>query len=112
MTSGRVAVRGCGGGTRPSEAPADLGFVQAMDKVKTNVQLSLARNETSDHVHWHVPEAHYLESWGDARSYECTITIVQTMIQPLNDGKSGLEMLAAFSDSPAINTYEVVIGYW
>ena len=112
MNSGKVDVLVIVGGNPAYDAPADLGFVQAMDKVKTNVQLSLARNETSDHVHWHVPEAHYLESWGDARSYEGTITIIQPMIQPLHDGKSALEMLAAFGDNPALNGYEIVRGYW
>ncbi len=38
-----------------------------MGKVKRSVQLALFYNETSQLCQWHVPQAHYLESWSDAR---------------------------------------------
>ena len=45
---------------------------------------------------WHVPAAHYLESWSDARSARGTYTVVQPMILPLyQDCVSELELLLA-----------------
>ena len=41
---------------------------------------------------WHVPAAHYLESWGDARAYDGTISIVQPLIAPIFGGRSALEL--------------------
>ena len=51
-------------------APADLQFATAMRQVKMAVQLSTHADETSAHCHWHIPEAHYLESWSDVRAWD------------------------------------------
>ena len=60
-----------------------------LNKVKKlRVHLSEYKDETSSYCHWHIPLAHYLESWGDARSYDGTVSIVQPLIQPLYDGKT------------------------
>ena len=62
--------------------------------------------------HWHVPAAHYLESWGDTRSYDGTVTIMQPLIAPLYEGKTAHEMLAVFSDNYDRKPYEIVRSYW
>ena len=49
-------------------------------------------DETAELCHWHVPAAHYLESWGDARAYDGTIGIIQPLIAPLYDGNSAYEI--------------------
>ena len=36
------------------------------------VHHGLYQDETARLCHWHLPEAHYLESWSDARAYEGT----------------------------------------
>ena len=43
---------------------------------------------------WHVPQAHFLESWGDARSFDGTYSVVQPMIAPLHEGRTWIEILA------------------
>ena len=43
--------------------------------------------------HWHVPEAHYLESWSDARALDGTATIMQPLIAPLYGGRTAHEVL-------------------
>src|SRR5439155_22030230 len=48
------------GGNPAFTAPADLGFVEALAKVKLRAHLSLYQDETSALCHWHIPEAHFL----------------------------------------------------
>jgi anaerobic selenocysteine-containing dehydrogenase len=55
-----------------------------------------------------VPAAHYLESWGDTRSYDGTVTIMQPLIEPLYDGKTAHELLAVFSDQYDRKPYDIV----
>jgi Fe-S-cluster-containing dehydrogenase component len=83
-----------------------------LQKVKLRVHLSEYKDETTELCHWHVPAAHYLESWGDARSYDGTITIIQPLIEPLYDGKTPYELLAVFSDQYDRRPYDVVRAYW
>ena len=81
------------------DAPADLGFEEALQQVSRRIHLGLYENETSEFCHWNIPEAHYLESWGDARAYDGTVSLVQPLIEPLYDGKSALEVLSVFSEA-------------
>ncbi|HEX8335331.1 MAG TPA: 4Fe-4S dicluster domain-containing protein, partial [Pyrinomonadaceae bacterium] len=55
---------------------------------------------------------HYLETWGDARAYDGTVTIQQPLITPLYNGKSAYELLAAFTDNPDRRGYDIVRQYW
>ena len=82
------------GGNPVYDAPADLGFAGALGKVATTIHSSLYRDETSLQCTWHVPQAHFLESWGDARSYDGTYSIVQPMIEPLYGSRSIIELMA------------------
>lgn len=83
------------GGNPAYEAPGELNFSDAYKKAKWRVHLSEYQDETSFLSHWHVPQTHYLESWGDARAFDGTATIQQPLIAPLYAGKSALEFLAA-----------------
>ena len=76
------------GGNPAFAAPADLGFTDALAKVKLRVHLSQYQDETSALCHWHIPEAHFLESWSDCRAYDGTVTILQPLIAPLYGGKT------------------------
>jgi Fe-S-cluster-containing dehydrogenase component len=58
------------------------------------IRLGLYEDETSNQCKWHLPRAHYLESWGDARAWDGTAGIVQPLIMPLYNGKSIIEALA------------------
>ena len=65
------------------DAPADLGFAAAFAKLKTSIHLGLRADATAHAASWHIPAAHFLESWGDTRSCRGTYTVVQPMILPL-----------------------------
>src|SRR5450755_3357800 len=82
------------GGNPVFTAPADLAFGDALSKAKNSIHLSLYEDETSERCSWHLNAAHYLESWGDALSWNGTLSIVQPLIAPLHGGKSTLEIVA------------------
>lgn len=83
MNAGSVGALLILGGNPVFTAPVDLQFATAMGKVPFRVHLSLYDDETSAQCHWQIPEAHFLESWGDARAYDGTVSIVQPLIAPL-----------------------------
>ena len=85
------------GGNPVYNAPADLRLTkQRLDNVPFRVHVGLYQDETAEICHWHIPAKHYLESWGDARAYDGTVSIVQPLIQPLYDGKSPHEVAQLF----------------
>ncbi len=93
-------------------APADFKFAEAIQKVKLVVHSGLFFDETATLSKWHIPAAHYLEAWSDARSIDGTVSIVQPLIQPLYGGKSAHEVIATMSERPERNGYDVVREYW
>jgi molybdopterin-containing oxidoreductase family iron-sulfur binding subunit len=101
------------GGNPVYTTPADLKLDEKrMKKIPKCVHLSLYDDETSELCHWHIPETHYLEAWGDARSYDGTVSIIQPLIAPLYNGKSLHEFLAAFSERPERTSYQIVREFW
>jgi molybdopterin-containing oxidoreductase family iron-sulfur binding subunit len=93
-------------------APADLQFDQAIQKVALRMHTGLFFDETARLCQWHIPAAHYLEAWSDARTIDGTVSIVQPLIQPLYGGKSAHEIIATLSDRPERNGYDIVREYW
>jgi MoCo/4Fe-4S cofactor protein with predicted Tat translocation signal len=113
IDGGRVQTLVILGGNPVYNTPADLKLDQArMDKVKLRVHLSLYKDETSEFCHWNIPEAHYLESWSDTRSFDGTVSIVQPLIAPLYNGKSTHELLAVFSNQFDRKGYDIVREFW
>ncbi len=93
-------------------APADLHFGERLTKVGLRVHLGLYEDETSALCHWHGPAAHYLESWGDVRAYDGTVSILQPLIAPLYNGKSAHELLAGMLGQPDRSGHDIVQEYW
>ena len=69
-------------------------FAKALPKVGLSVHAGVYRDETSSLCRWHVPVAHYLETWADCRSWDGTATLAQPMIAPLFGGRSVPELLS------------------
>jgi molybdopterin-containing oxidoreductase family iron-sulfur binding subunit len=93
-------------------APADLDFATALERVPLRVHLGLYADETARLCHWHVPEAHYLESWGDVRAFDGTASIIQPLIAPLYGGRTPAELLAAFTGESGQSMHDLVRGRW
>ena len=100
------------GGDPVFDAPADFQFHSAMNKVPFRAHLSLYYNDTSMLSHWHVPEVHSLETWGDARAHDGTVSIVQPLIAPLYNGRSPIEVMGALIGGLDQSPYDAVRAYW
>jgi molybdopterin-containing oxidoreductase family iron-sulfur binding subunit len=92
--------------------PASSGFGDALRRAPLVVHLGQYYDETSRWSHWHIPEAHYLETWSDSRAYDGTATIQQPLTAPLYDGKSAHELLAFLLNNPYVSSHDIVKGYW
>jgi MoCo/4Fe-4S cofactor protein with predicted Tat translocation signal len=112
MAAGNVQLLLVLGGNPVFDAPADLGFAQAMRKVDLRVHVGLYDDETSALSHWHIPESHTLESWGDARAYDGTTTVIQPLIAPLYDSRSTYEVVDAFLGNSGRTNYDIIREYW
>jgi molybdopterin-containing oxidoreductase family iron-sulfur binding subunit len=93
-------------------APADLEFAAAFDKAKTVAHLGSHVDETGQLAHWHIPAAHFLESWSDARAHDGTVSIVQPMIDPLYGGKTAHHVFQALLNEPGLSPYDAVRETW
>jgi MoCo/4Fe-4S cofactor protein with predicted Tat translocation signal len=100
------------GGNPAYDAPGDLPFAQALANARLSVHLSLYNDETSRASTWHIPAAHALEGWGDLRAFDGTASLVQPLIEPLYDGKTDLEILAAMLGEADRTPYEIVRSFW
>ena len=76
------------------------------------MQYGLSVDETSLICGWHLPEAHYLETWSDARATDGTASIVQPLIEPLYDSRSPHELVAMLTDFQETPGRQIVRGYW
>ncbi len=74
-------------------SPGALKMGEALKKAKTLISASLFADETAQLSHWHLPLAHFLESWGDARAFDGTPGIVQPLIMPIFGARSEVALL-------------------
>ena len=101
------------GGTNPAyTAPADIDFAAAIKNVPFRFHFGTHPDETAVLCEWHVNEAHCLETWGDGRAYDGTVTIQQPLIAPLHGGRSAIELLAHLTRGPFREGREIVQAYW
>jgi Fe-S-cluster-containing dehydrogenase component len=112
MKAGTVQTLVVLGGNPVFDAPADLDFAAAMKKVPNTVALGHSVDETSAIATWHIPRAHFLESWGDARAVGGTISVVQPLILPLFGGKSDVELLGLIAGDADRPGYDIVRDTW
>ncbi|MCH9031562.1 MAG: TAT-variant-translocated molybdopterin oxidoreductase [candidate division Zixibacteria bacterium] len=108
MNNGQIKTLFILGGNPVYNAPVDFDFESALENVSNSVHLSSHNDETSKLCSWHVPRAHYLESWGDVRSYDGSLGICQPLIEPLFGGKSDTEMFSLLATGDSKSGYDVV----
>ena len=100
------------GGNPVYDAPADLSFLEALKRVPLRVHVGLYVNETAEWCQWHVPEAHSLESWSDARAWDGTTSILQPLIEPMYHGKTWHDVLNVLNNRADHASHDLVQEYW
>ncbi|HEY0703024.1 MAG TPA: TAT-variant-translocated molybdopterin oxidoreductase [Candidatus Acidoferrales bacterium] len=112
MNAGKVKLLFILGGNPLYDAPVDLKFGDALGRVPVRVHWGLYFDETAEYCQWHVPAAHFLEAWGDARAFDGTASVIQPLIQPLYDGRSAHEVIASLAGDADKSGHDIVRDYW
>ncbi|MEO8350189.1 MAG: TAT-variant-translocated molybdopterin oxidoreductase [Chthoniobacteraceae bacterium] len=100
-------------GSNPAyTAPADVDFPGLLSKLPFSVHHGGHVDETAALCTWHLPESHWLETWGDLRAYDGTATILQPLIEPLFDTRGSLEILRQLTTPPGTKAYDIVRETW
>jgi len=95
LRAGRVDTLVTIGGNPVYDAPVDLDFAALVRHVPDTLYAGLYENETARASRWFLPLSHGLESWGDGRAYDGTVSLQQPLIRPLYSSRSPSELLAA-----------------
>jgi MoCo/4Fe-4S cofactor protein with predicted Tat translocation signal len=89
-----------------TKLPVDWSELQK--KVPNIVRLGYHEDATSAISQWHLPMAHYLESWGDALTAGGDYLSIQPMILPLFGGLSEIELMNMLLSGPKLQGPELV----
>ena len=74
-------------------APASLKIVDVLKKVPS-IYMGTHEDETAQATAWHVPQVHFLEAWGDVRTFNGAVSVAQPLIEPLFGARSTIEILS------------------
>ncbi len=112
MRSGKVSTFITLGGNPVFNAPADFDFEALYQKVPSRIHFSLLPDETGKLADWVLPRAHFLESWGDARHIDGTLSLVQPLIRPLFQARSDVSFLGLLSMNMNLSDFDQVQQTW
>ena len=98
--------------TNPVYTASKDGFAERLRSVAFSAHLGCHFDETAETSTWHLPQSHFLETWGDLRAYDGTVAMVQPLIEPLYETTSPLELLRRISSAPQSSAYDLVRAYW
>ncbi|PYD48588.1 4Fe-4S dicluster domain-containing protein [Novacetimonas pomaceti] len=87
-------------------------LVAALRHVPTSITLADRPHETAVATNWHVPLAHGMEDWGDARGHDGTVALIQPQAMPLYGGMNALAALHACVGLPLRPAIDMVRATW
>ncbi len=93
-------------------APGALKFGEALAKAKTSIHFGVLPEETGLKATWHAPLAHFLESWGDTRAFDGTVSLVQPLIQPIFSARPMVSVLAMLLGETETHDRKLIEGTW
>jgi molybdopterin-containing oxidoreductase family iron-sulfur binding subunit len=94
------------------DAPGSLDFARRLATVDLKIHAGLYQDETSVQSDWHLPLAHPLESWGDARAPDGTVGLMQPTIAPLFGGRTSSEILSLLADPQPREALDLLRAHW
>ena len=112
LDAGQVRMLFVLGGNPVYNAPFDARFDERMRRAATTVVLGAYEHETAAFATWFVPEAHPLESWGDACARNGLASVQQPTLEPLHGGLTVDELLARLAREPERSAHDVVRATW
>lgn len=89
------------------DAPANLEWSKAQARAIQSIYLGSSKNETAEAANFFIARSHYLESWGDGRTFDGTLVPVQPMIEPLFETFNELELLAQLAGAVETDGYSI-----
>lgn len=111
LSSGSISTLVILGGNPAYTMPADVDFASGAKKAKTVIHLGNEHDETAALANWCLPQAQFLEAWGDARSSDGSVSIQQPVIAPLYNGKTPTEVLSLLMGGET-SGYQITKNYW
>ncbi len=108
LEAGQVETLIVSGANPAYSAPADVRWSESVGKAGKVIRLGYSEDESFAQSEWHLPLAHYLESWGDARTPDGTVVPVQPLIEPLFEGVTEIEVLARLGAMGPMSAHKLV----
>lgn len=102
MKAGKVSLLLVAGANPVYDAPASLGFAEALAKVPFVVSLNERIDETGALADFLAPASHPFECWGDAALPRGLFAVQQPVIQPLHDTRGLLDVLVEWSAAAGV----------
>ncbi|MFQ6610575.1 MAG: TAT-variant-translocated molybdopterin oxidoreductase, partial [Fidelibacterota bacterium] len=99
-------------GGNPVFTSDNADFLKNVSRIEHTIHFSEQFNETSNIAEWALPISNYLESWGDAVSFDGTLSVIQPMISPLFDSRSPVEIFSVLSSGELKSGYDLVRSTW
>ena len=122
LRAGRVDTLLILDGNPAYDAPVNSGFAEALATVTRQVSggdyttltahLGTHFNETSYRCQWHLPMAHWLESWGDLRAFDGTASLMQPLIAPMYNGISPPEFMERLLGRTTRSGLDILRDHW
>lgn len=94
------------------DTPATLDFRKKISSIPCVIKMGTYDDETSYYSHWNLPESHFLESWGDLRAFDGTVSIQQPLISPLYNSRSLIELFSILTAEAGKTAFQSVKNYW
>ncbi len=95
------------------EAPEVADWNRLADSAQLSIHVGMHVDATAKACDWHLPMTHYLEAWGDGRSYDGTLSVIQPLIAPLVAGAiSDIELVSFLASGVRNAGYDLVRGQW